>query len=105
MNLPVWADISNFDEAINAFNLGCDILSTTLCGYTLETKDKYTEPAFDLLSKLINHVDCPIIVEGRISKPEHVTKAFRMGAYSCVVGSAITRPILITKSFVNACPN
>ena len=53
----------------------------------------------ELLEKLVKKLDCPIILEGRIWEPSEVDKAFDIGAYSVVIGSAVTRPQLITKRF------
>ena len=44
----------------------------------------------------------PLIAEGNIDTPEKVKRVLELGAYSVVVGSAITRPQLITKKFVDA---
>jgi N-acylglucosamine-6-phosphate 2-epimerase len=94
------ADIATFEEAVNAEKLGADIISTTLSGYTLETKTSNTEPDFELLEKLVKNIQKPIFLEGRIWEPSQVKKAFELGAHSVVIGSAITRPHLITKRFV-----
>ena len=94
------ADISTFEEGVNARLLGADIISTTLAGYTLESLPTDSEPAFDLLKKLVDELDCPIILEGRIWTPEQVNKAFDLGAHAVVIGGAITKPISITKRFV-----
>ena len=64
------------------------------------------ECSFDVVSEfdrqeLVNAVDCPVILEGRIWEPQQVDLAFEIGAHSVVIGSAITRPQLITKRFVN----
>ena len=99
------ADIATLEEGINAANLGADIISTTLAGYTDETSDMGAEPAFELLEKLIEQTDKPIFLEGRIWTPEQVQKAFELGAHSVVIGSAITRPHLITKRFVSCIIN
>ena len=32
--------------------------------------------------------------------PEHVNKAFELGAFAVVIGGAITKPISLTKKFV-----
>ena len=40
-------------------------------------------------------------MEGHIYTPEDAMKAIYLGAHSVVVGSAITRPQLITKRFVD----
>lgn len=94
------ADISTLDEGINCSNLGVDIISTTLSGYTQESLSDSDEPDYDLLRNLRSNVSTPIILEGRIWTPEQVSKAFEYGAYSVVIGSAITRPQLITKRFI-----
>lgn len=97
----VMADVSTLTEGIAARLLGADIISTTLSGYTLESPETSSEPDFELLKKLVDSVDCPVILEGRIWQSEQVEKAFELGAHSVVIGSAITRPQLITKKFVN----
>lgn len=95
------ADISTLQEGINARLLGADIVSTTLSGYTTESPEVSDEPDFKLLTDLVKTVDCPVILEGRIWTPEQVDKAFELGAHAVVIGSAITRPQLITKRFIN----
>lgn len=97
----VMADISTVAEGITARLLGADIISTTLSGYTLESPETSSEPDFELLKALVKSVDCPVILEGRIWDPKQVETAFALGAHSVVIGSAITRPQLITKKFVN----
>lgn len=94
------ADISTIEEGVEAAKLGADILSTTLAGYTLESADSPQGPDFPLLEALVKEVKIPVILEGRIWTPEEVDKAFAIGAHSVVIGSAITRPQLITKRFV-----
>ncbi len=101
------ADISTYDEAKNAASLGCDIISTTLSGYTKESiainfslGKNLEEPDYKLLSEIVKNVNCPVILEGRIWTPEHVTKAFERGAFAVVIGSAVTRPHEIVKRFI-----
>ena len=95
------ADISTFEEGIKARELGFDIISTTLSGYTQYSNQNMEGPDFELLEKLVKELNCPIILEGRIWEPNEVNKAFELGAHSVVIGSAITRPQLITKRFCN----
>ena len=94
------ADISTLEEGINCAKLGADIISTTLAGYTDESGEAGETPDFELLEKLVKTVKIPVILEGRIWEPKEVRKAFELGAHSVVIGSAITRPQLIVKRFM-----
>lgn len=95
------ADISTLEEGVKAKDLGADILSTTLAGYTLESANSpANEPDFELLQQLVEQTNLPVILEGRIWEPWQIDKAFELGAHCVVIGSAITRPQLITKRFV-----
>ncbi len=94
------ADIATFEEGSKCEKFGVDILSTTLSGYTSDSLTDSDEPDFELLEKLVKNTKLPVILEGRIWKPCQVKKAFELGAHSVVIGSAITRPQLITKRFV-----
>ena len=103
LDKPVMADISTYEEGIHAAEWGADIIATTLAGYTEYTKH-ITGADFDLLEKLINSLDIPVIAEGRFSTPDLAAEAIKLGAYAVVVGSAITRPHWITSHFVKALP-
>ncbi|GMK43757.1 putative N-acetylmannosamine-6-phosphate 2-epimerase [Paenibacillus glycanilyticus] len=95
------ADCSTFEEALQAAELGFDCVGTTLSGYTEATKGQVL-PDFGLITKLVQTLDVPVIAEGGISSPEELRRMFDLGAYSAVVGSAITRPMDITKRFLKA---
>ena len=97
-NKLAMADVATFKEAQNAHNLGADIISTTLSGYTKETQNKPNTPDFELL-KQIKTLDTFAILEGKIWEKNEVQKAFEYKANSVVIGSAITRPQLIFKRF------
>ncbi|MEF9990949.1 MAG: N-acetylmannosamine-6-phosphate 2-epimerase [Romboutsia sp.] len=97
-NVLVMADISNYEEAIRAYEYGADCVSTTLAGYTSYTKC-IDGPDFELTERLVKDLKIPVIAEGRINTPQDLEKVFNLGAYSAVVGSAITRPQLITEKF------
>ena len=102
----VLADISTLEEALVAQDLGVDIVSTTLSGYTRQTRKKVNEgPDLDLLADLTDELEIPAILEGRVWETEDVTEAFEYGAHSVVIGTAITRPHMITKRFVTAIPH
>ena len=95
------ADISTLEEGLNCEKLGVDILSTTLSGYTQETLSDSDEPDFRLLEELVKNTKLPVVLEGRIWEQAQVKKAFDLGAHCVVIGSAITRPQLITRRFIN----
>ncbi len=94
------ADISTLEEGLNAEKLGANMLSTTLSGYTQFSQNRGNGPDFELLKQLVENTKLPVVLEGRIWEPEDVDKAFEIGAHCVVIGSAITRPQLITKRFV-----
>ncbi|HBF8742354.1 TPA: N-acetylmannosamine-6-phosphate 2-epimerase [Clostridioides difficile] len=97
----VMADISNYDEAIKAQEYGVDCVSTTLSGYTPYTKT-LEGPDFVLMERLVKDLEIPVIAEGKVNTPQDLKRVFELGVYSSVVGSAITRPQLITEKFVKA---
>ncbi|MBY0754136.1 N-acetylmannosamine-6-phosphate 2-epimerase [Clostridium sardiniense] len=94
------ADVSTLEEGIEAEKIGFDCISTTLSGYTTYSKQS-NKVDFELLEELIKTVKIPVICEGKINTPEELKKAFELGAYSAVVGGAITRPQQITKRFTD----
>jgi N-acylglucosamine-6-phosphate 2-epimerase len=94
-------DCSCIEDGIHAEELGFDLVGTTLCGYTNETKD--TElPNISLMKQMASTVKIPVIAEGGIWSPEQLKAAIDSGVHAAVVGTAITRPMEITKRFVNA---
>ena len=95
------ADCSTYEEAIEAYKLGFDCIGTTLSGYTTYTKG--TElPNVPLLKQLVEELPVPIIAEGGIWSPEQLKQCFDVGIHTAVVGTAITRPMDITKRFIDA---
>lgn len=97
------ADCSTLEEGIQAEKLGFDAAATTLCGYTEYTKEVKL-PNIDLIKQFVNHLRIPVIAEGGISSPEELKEVLATGVHSAVVGSAITRPQVITKRFVQVLP-
>ncbi len=98
-HMTLMADIATISEGIQAAALGFDIISTTMAGYTEETKG-VALPNYRLVKNLLKHTQCPIIAEGGIQSPAELLKLFRLGVYGAVIGSAITRPQIITENFV-----
>lgn len=95
------ADISTLEEALYAESLGVGCVSTTLSGYTPYSRQQ-EGPNLELLELAAQRLKIPVIAEGRISEPAQVEAALGLGAYAVVVGSAITRPQLITRQFAAA---
>ena len=97
-----FADVSNLEEAQRAVDLGAEIVGPTLYGYTKETKH-IEEPDWRAFAEMCRRFEgkAHVIMEGHVYTPEDAMKCLYLGAYSVVVGSAITRPHLITKRFVD----
>lgn len=97
----VMADIAILEEGIRAEGEGADMVSTTLSGYT-EYSPQEKKPDFKLIKDLVKKVKIPVIAEGKIWTLKETKQAMECGAYAVVIGTAITRPIQITKRFVKA---
>ena len=97
----IMADISTAEEGRIAASGGADILSTTIAGYTPYSR-QLDEPDYRLIEELVETTTLPINAEGRFHRPEQVVQAFKTGAWTVTVGSAITRPHCITQEFIRA---
>ncbi len=95
------ADVSTYEEGIAAVRNGADAVSTTMSGYTPYSPQQEA-PDFTLVGRLAAALDVPVFAEGRISTPEDAKKMIAIGAWAVVVGTAITRPQVITSRFVKA---
>lgn len=95
------ADTSCFEEGQLAERLGFDLIGTTMAGYTSYTKGR-SLPDLELIEKYSKELNVPIIAEGGIWSPEDLKNVYKAGAFSAVCGTAITRPMDITKRFVKA---
>ena len=58
-----------------------------------------------LVSAVLSQVRVPIVLEGRVRTPEHVRRAFDLGAHAVVVGTAITGMEWLVRRFVEATPS
>lgn len=95
------ADCSTIEEGMLAAELGFDLIGTTMCGYTEYTKG--TEiPNLHMISTLSEESGKPVIAEGGIWCPDDLVRVLEAGAFAAVVGTAITRPMDITKKYVQA---
>ena len=97
------ADCSTEEEALHADRLGFDFIGTTLVGYTRQSRGvKIEKDDFALIRRIIAGVRHPVIAEGNINTPQKARRVIQLGAFSVVVGSIITRPQLITRTFAEA---
>ena len=101
LGVPVLADIATVEEAVQAADAGADAVLSTLRGYTSETSHVVGfEPSF--IAELVRAVNIPVIAEGHIRAPQQICDALDAGAFAIIIGSAITRPEMITEMFVSA---
>ena len=103
LGLPLFADVATLEEGVAAAEAGADYISTTMAGYTSYSV-KTDGPDFTLIRELVRAVSVPVVAEGRFWTLEHVEKAFALGVYAVVVGTAISNPRDITRRFVEAVP-
>ena len=97
------ADCSTVEEALHADELGFDFIGTTMVGYTEQSKnDKIEANDFEIIRQILEKAKNKVIAEGNINTPEKAQRVVELGVFSVVVGSIITRPQLITKSFAEA---
>jgi N-acylglucosamine-6-phosphate 2-epimerase len=91
------ADCATAGDALAAMAAGADILATTLCGYTDETRGMAL-PALALVRELAE-LDAFVICEGGVHQPSEVGEALGAGADAVVVGTAITNTDWLVREF------
>ena len=87
------ADCASVADARAALAEGADFVGSTLSGYTGGLEPKGPDLA---LVRQLRELTPNVIAEGRIRAPEEAAAAISAGAMTVVVGSAITRPELVT---------
>jgi N-acylglucosamine-6-phosphate 2-epimerase len=103
LGLPVMADVSTLEEGRRAWDAGAEVVGTTLSGYTSTSGSAGAAPDIALVRNLADH-GIRTVAEGRYSTPEHVRDAYAAGAWSIVIGTAITDPVAIARQLVHATP-
>lgn len=87
----VLADCDTASSAAKAVDLGCDAVSTTLGGYTLD-RPKTDGPDLDLLRQIAFNKPPIFLAEGRFEERWQIEAALRIGADGVVVGGALNDP-------------
>ncbi len=95
------ADCATYEEGIHAQEIGFDIVGTTLCGYTDNTKG-VSLPNLTMIKRLADTLAVPLIAEGGIWEIEDLKQVIKEKVHAVVIGSAITRPREITERYVKA---
>ncbi|MGI9489104.1 MAG: N-acetylmannosamine-6-phosphate 2-epimerase [Geminicoccaceae bacterium] len=95
----VMADCASLKDGCAARDLGCEIIGTTLSGYTGGVEP--VAPDLHLVEAMNEEGFC-VMAEGRIRTPEQARAAIERGAWCVTVGSAVTRQEHITGWFVDA---
>ncbi len=101
-NIALMADISTLEEGIKMAESGMiDIISTTLSGRRFKNDKSVLGPGpdIDLVKELKSKINLPINAEGRIWDIEGFEKVLEAGADMVTIGTAITRPHLVTERF------
>lgn len=96
--VEIMADCSDFEEAKAADEMGFDYVGTTMRSYTPYTASAKI-PDYDLLKKMTAQLSAKVIAEGGIWETSQLQKVLDCNPYAVVIGSAITRPMDITKRF------
>lgn len=97
------ADCATMEDIKNAELLKFDLISTTLRGYTKESAGRSNiENNYEFIKNALKQINIPLVAEGGIWEPNQVNELLKLGCYSVVVGTAITRPKEITKRFMKA---
>lgn len=99
LGLPVMADVATLDEGMAAAEAGASLVATTLSGYTAD-RPAGLGPDLELVAALAQRCPVPIVCEGRVSSPQDLAAAFAAGAFAVVVGTAITNPTAVVRSYV-----
>ena len=88
----VMADIDTPENANAARSFGCDLISTTLAGYTND-RARSVGPDLDLLVEITRQSgDALLIAEGRLETGGYVALARTLGADAVVIGGALNDP-------------
>lgn len=96
------ADVATIEDAINADKLGFDYISTTMRGYTDDTKNVVL-PDISFVKEVKSKTKhAKIIAEGGFFEAGQMELVSKVNPFAVVVGSAITRPKVITEHLLKS---
>jgi N-acylglucosamine-6-phosphate 2-epimerase len=103
------ADCATAEDGRRAHAAGAELVATTLCGYTHETRGS-TLPALALVrawTELRSSLEggAFVVCEGGVHEPGQVADALRAGADAVVVGTAITNIDWLVREFAARAAN
>ncbi len=100
----IMADCMTIEDIRTAVACGCDLVSTTLSHNKPAIETTLDEgPDVQLLAQAVKEFgELPIICEGHVHTPADAKAAIDAGAWSVVVGTAITHPTSLTSWFCSA---
>lgn len=101
-NHLILADVRDVDDAIRSIQLGADLVAPTFYRFSKNAKSSDL-PDWRMVATMVRAAQgkANVIMEGKIWTPDDAIKALYYGCKAVVVGSAITRPHLITQRFVD----
>lgn len=97
--LPVMADCASITEARLAQQAGVALIGSTRV--PPQSQDEY-RPNLEVIESFVGEFSIPVIAEGNFWNPADVARAIDIGVHAIVIGSAITRPWLITERYVKS---
>lgn len=97
-DVGIMADCSTFEDCMISANSGyVDIIGTTLSGMNKQLNG----PDVELVKKLKANIDLPVNAEGNVWELRDIDNLKEAGADMITIGSAITRPQVIAKRFID----
>ncbi|MBO4537384.1 MAG: N-acylglucosamine-6-phosphate 2-epimerase [Erysipelotrichaceae bacterium] len=101
-HIAIMADLITPETGVKLARDGLvDILSTTLSAFDPRKKD-LRGPDYEMIRFLKENTGLPVNAEGHVWEAHEYVSCLEAGADMVTIGSAITRPHLITRHFVDA---
>ena len=98
LGVPVIADVSTVEQGVAAREAGADAIGSAVEGYE---GFGVREPDIELIARLAERLDCPILAERYFTTQEQARAAMEAGAHAVIVGSAIVDPTIIVRRFAD----